>query len=580
MFKRMVLGLLFMLLPGVALGQGVQESYLPAKSQIYFRWDGMQTHRAAFDKTALGVMMKGDTGKFLDELWAFAHENLKNAAQAEPKVGPLLKDFTKLLGTMHTHGLVFAVEVEQIKPQPMVQAVLVFPKAAGESGTVMPLIQKIAEETKADVKTVKVGKRFVNTVEVELLKVGWWGQGSDAVLFLGTTDPVAYARDIDSKKTGLAGNPLYKKVAGFKEFPTAARGFIDFNSTLNIIADIAPQAGPIIDETGLKGLKSISFMSGFDGPAERSVVDVDMPGPRKGLLSLTSQKKISLKNLPALPNDISGFSAGSVAFNKSYGEFVNLAHGIIRVFDADKADEIKDAIKNFEGAVGVDISRDLFGSFGDVMVAYSSASEGILGTGAVIAIQVKDGKKIASTLDKLLKGIPANPLGEFGLKRKTYRGGEIIEIGSSGKLNSRFATIGLYKDWLIYARYPQPIKGFIMRQEGVLPTWKADPALTKILAQFPEEFTSITVSDPRPTVRTVLAAAPFVFDTINSLGAFAQLGAQFGGGGPGFNYRPFDIDTIPHAQEATMHLFPNVTISTDDGKRIRTESRSSISLPF
>src|SRR5271154_5433925 len=111
MFKRMVLGLLFVLLPGVALAQGVQESYLPAKSQIYFRWDGMQTHQAAFDKTALGVMMKGDTGKFLDELWAFTNENLKNVAQAEPKVGPLLKDFTKLIGTMHSHGLVLAVEV-------------------------------------------------------------------------------------------------------------------------------------------------------------------------------------------------------------------------------------------------------------------------------------------------------------------------------------------------------------------------------------------------------------------------------------------------------------------------------------
>jgi hypothetical protein len=569
MFKRMVLGLLFILLPGVAVAQGVQESYLPAKSQLYFRWDGMQTHQAAFDKTAVGVMMKGDTGKFLDELWAFTHENLKNVAQNEPKVGPLLKDFTKLIGTMHNNGLVFAVEVEKVNP-PTVQAVLVFPKAAGESGTVMPLIQKIAEETKADVKTVKVGKRFVNTVQVEMLQIGWWGQGNDAVLFLGTTDPVAYAKAIDSKQTGLAGNPLYKKVVSFKEFPTCSRGFFDVTGALNVAADIAPPAGKIIDELGLKGLKSITFVSGFDGPAERSVVDVDMPGPRKGLLSLTSQKKISLKSLPALPDDITGFTASSITLNKSYGELVNLVHGIVRVIDADKADEIKDAIKAFEGAVGVDINRDLFGSFGDVMVTYSSPSDGILGTGAVVAVQIKDGKKFASTLDKLLKAIPANPAGEVTLKKKAYRGGEIMQIGVTGQLNRNIATIGIYKDWLIYAQYPQPVKGFIMRQEGILPTWKADASLNKVLAQFPQEFTAIQVSDPRPTVKTVLAAAPFVFDMINQFGA---LGAQFGGG---FQFRPFDIDTIPHAQEATMHLFPNVTISTDDGKRVRTESRNSI----
>lgn len=574
MLKRMVLGLLFILLPGVALGQGVQESYLPAKSQLYFRWDGMAMHQAAFDKTAVGVMMKGDTGKFLDELWVYAHENLKNAAQAEPKVGPLLKDFTKLIGTMHTNGLVLAVEVEKVTP-PMVQAVMVFPKAAGESGTVMPLIEKIVEESKADVKRAKVGKRFVNTVEVEMLKIGWWGQGNDAVLFVGTTDPVAYAKAIDSKKTGLTANPLYKKVISFKEFTTAARGFIDVTSTLNIVADITPPAGKVIDELGLKGLKSITFVSGFDGPAERSVVDVDMPMPRKGLLGLTSQKKISLKSLPALPSDITGFSASSVTINKSYGELVGLVHGVARIFDENKADEIKDAIKAFEGAVGVDISKDLFGNFGDVMVTYNSPSDGILGTGAVVAVQVKDGKKIASTLDKLLKGIPANPLGEVTLKRKPYRTGEIIDISVSGQLTQRIATVGLYKDWLIYAQYPQPVKGFILRQEGVLPTWKADPALTKVLAQFPQEFTSINVTDPRPTVQTVLAAAPFVFNMINSVGGAA---AQFGGGQ--FNYRPFDLDMIPHAQEATLNLFPNVTISTDDGKRVRTETRSSLSLPF
>jgi hypothetical protein len=299
-----------------------------------------------------------------------------------------------------------------------------------------------------------------------------------------------------------------------------------------------------------------------------------MPGPRKGLLGLSSQKKISLKDLPALPNDITGFSASSVALNKSYGELVNVAYGVIRVFDADKADEVKDAIKAFEGAVGVDISKDLFGSFGDMMVSYSSPSDGILGSGAVIAVQVKDGKKFASTLDKLLKGIPNNPLGEVTLKTKPYRGGEIMQIGITGQLNQNLATVGIYKDWLIYAKFPQPVKGFIMRQEGILPTWKADPALTKVLAQFPQQFTSIQVSDPRPTVQTVLAAAPFVFDVVNQIGT---MGARFGGG---FEYRAFDIDLIPHAQEATLNLFPNVTITTDDGKRVRSESRSSLALPF
>ena len=111
----------------------------------------MEKHHAAFEKTAVGKMMKGETGVFLDELWKFTHENLHNAAQNEPKVVPMLKDFTKLIVTMYQDGLVVGVEVDKVIP-PTVQAVMVFPKAAGESGTLLPLIQKIAEETKADVK--------------------------------------------------------------------------------------------------------------------------------------------------------------------------------------------------------------------------------------------------------------------------------------------------------------------------------------------------------------------------------------------------------------------------------------------
>ena len=568
MQKRMVLGLFFALLPSVALAQG-QEKFLPPKSQLYFRFDGMQKHQAAFDKTAVGKTMQGETGKFLDELWNYTHDNLLTAAQNEPKAGPLLKDFTKLMSAMYLNGMVMGVEVDKVNP-PFVQAVLVFPKAAGESGTLLPLIQKIAEETKAPVKNVKVGKRFVNTVNVQYLQIGWWAQGSDAIVFLGTTDPIAYAKDIDSNKTGILGNPLYKKVNGFKEFPTVSRGYFDVASALKVVSEITPPAAKIIDELGLNGIKSLTFASGFDGAAERSVVDMDMPGPRKGLLSLASQKKISLKDLPKLPNDLTGFSAGTVSLNKSYDVITRLIENVLGIVAPDEVENVKEQIKAFEGTVGIDISKDLFSNFGDVVVSYSSPSDGFLGTGAVVAIQIKDGKKMAATIQKLVKAVPNNPGGEVTMRKTTYHGGEIIQLGMSGPMiSSHIATIGIYKGWFIYAQYPTPIKGFILRQEGVLPEWKADESTAKALAEFPSEFNSIRISDPRPGVQMVLSIAPLALNLLNTFGQF---------GLPG--YRPFDLDLIPNAQEATRHLFPNVTIGTDDGKRLRSETRASLSLPF
>jgi hypothetical protein len=576
----MVLATFCVLVPSLGWAQTAQEKYLPSKSQLYFRWDGMMTHQADFDKTAVGKMMKGETGKFLEELWKYVQEQGQNAGRNDPKIADALKDLTKLASSMYQYGLVLGVAVDQITPQPDIQAVLVFPKAAGESGTVLQLIDKIGEQTKADVKTKKVGKRRVLYVQQKGMSLGWWAEGPDAVLYFGTTDPVAYAEGIDGKKTGLANHPLYQKVLGFKEFPTCTRGYFDMTSVLNLAADIqaGPIAiGPIINELGLKGIKHTTFFSGFDGLAERSIVDVEMAETRTGLLKLTSQKKISLKDLPVLPSDVTGFSASSVNLSNSYGVITQTAEGIIKVAAPDQLENIKAQIKAIEGVIGkdFDIDRDLFGTFGDVTVSYNSPTDGFLGTGGVVAVQLKDGKKLEKTLNRLVKAIPPIPGGgEVILKRKSYRGGEIYQLQlDSDKGNFHIASLGIYKNWFIYTAYPQPIKGFILRQEGELPAWKVSPSLAKAMAPFPKEFTSIKVSDPRPTVRTVLAITPFVLNYVNFFGTAAS--REFI---PGF--RPFDLELIPHPQEATMHLFPNVTISTDNGKRIRTETRSSLNLPF
>ena len=42
----------------------------------------------------------------------------------------------------------------------------------------------------------------------------------------------------------------------------------------------------------------------------------------------------------------------------------------------------------------------------------------------------------------------------------------------------------------------------------------------------------------------------------------------------------FDVSVIPHAQDAIRHLFPNITVTTHDGKKVRTDTRASLALPF
>src|SRR5262249_56054914 len=72
------------------------------------------------------------------------------------------------------------------------------------------------------------------------------------------------------------------------------------------------EIGKLIEDLGLKGLKSVTFHSGFDGPAERSVILVDIPGPRKGLLKIANRKTIKLADLPPMPSDLTSFSASNL----------------------------------------------------------------------------------------------------------------------------------------------------------------------------------------------------------------------------------------------------------------------------
>lgn len=571
MRKPMALALLVLFAPGLAWAQPGPESVLPARSQLYFRWDGAAAHREEFNKTAFGKTLQGDTGKFLDELWIYITENVEQVLdQNQPQAAGVFRDVKKALTGVVQGGVAVGVELDKVNP-PKANAVLVFPGAAGENGTFLPLIQKAAETAGADIKNSKVGRRFIHSIQINPepgVYLGWWNEGQDAVVIIGTEEPGEYAKLVEAKKTGLAKNPLFTKVRGFKDFTTGSRGFLDVAGLVGVVEDVSPEAAKFIDALGVKGLKNITFVTGYDGPAFRSVVDVDMPGPRNGLLALTGARKFSIKDLPVMPSDATSFSASSLEVGKAYDVLYQLVESGFRIFAPDQADNIPAGVKAVEGMLAVNFRDDLFACFGDLAVTYSSPAEGPLGLGATTLIKVKDSKKLARTIETIVKNIPNQPGFEISMQKKKYRDADIMDLHvKADQFSIRLGSIAVYKDWFIYSKYPQGIKGFVLRSAGELPVWKADAELTKVLGQFPKEYASIQVSDPRPTIEFFLSATPFVVDLLNNIAKLVP------------NIRPFDLDVVPHAQEATRGLFPSVTITTDDGKRIRSESRSSIGLP-
>jgi hypothetical protein len=566
MWRRGLACLAVLVLPGLALAQQGPERLLPANTQIFFRWDGFDSHRPAYDKTAVGKMMQGETGKFLDALWEWLVEAAQaGAGQADPQAAEFVKDGVAVLSSITKNGLAISVAVKGVTP-PQAQLTLVFPKSGG---VMIPLVNKLTGMAGAPVGETKVGNRLVQHVNVPpFVNIGWWLEGADAVFMVGTDEPAAYAKLIDAKETGLAQNALYKQVASFKEFPVWGRGYLDIAALAKMGSEVSPEVGRLIDDLGLKGIKSVTFVSGFDGAVERGIAEVDIPGPRKGLLALTSTKKITLADLPALPDDVTGFSASNFNMGKIYDTVIGVVEAVVRVAAPEQADNVKEGVNQIEGLLGVKLGEDLFGQFDDTFVSYRSPAEGPLGLGAVYLFKVKDEQKLQAALSKLLGAIPNLPFVPVEVKKRNYHGVDvnIVTVNAPGQINAlSFAT---HKGWLIVGSYPQGVYGYILRAKGELPTWKADAKLTQALAAFPKEFTSISITDPRPTVQTVLSFLPPAITFANGFTQFA----------PGL--RTFDVGLVPHAQEATRHLFPNITVTTDDGKKIRSDTRASLALPF
>ena len=571
MLQRILLAVVVLGIPSLSRAQEGGARALPPGSQIYLRWDGFEKHRAAFDKTAVGKMLAGDTGKFLKGLVVFIEKQIDNlAGQAPPQVIEVVKELPKVLGVVGNNGFRVGVEVHKVAPVE-IEGVLVFPKAGTEDAGLLPLIKKVAALSGAEVKEEKVAGRDVFHLPSEHVHLGWWKEGDDAVIVVGTEGPHKAAKRIGSKGKHLAGNPMYKELQNFKEFPTWADGYLDIAKLFKVADGLGEEVGKLIEELGLNGLKSVTFHSGFDGPAERSVILVDIPGPRKGLLKIANRRTIKLADLPPMPSDLTSFSASNLDLAALYDAILGGIEATVKIYFPNQADQVKGGIKIVEDFLGVKLKEELFDSFGDMVVSYSSPSEGPLGLGTVYMVKVKDSKKLQGALDTLFNKLGVLPFVPIEVKKNSYRNAELqeIHIGGPGvQGNFQLPTFVIHEGWLAISSYPQPIQGYVLRMKGELPAWKANADLSKRLADFPKEFVGIAVSDPRPGLKLLFSIAPTGVALLNSFTSQFAPGVQF------------DVNLIPNALEVTRHLFPNITISTDDGKKVRIETRASLMLPF
>src|SRR5438874_3208742 len=410
---------LFLVCPAVASAQDVPERLLSDKTQVYLRWDGLEAHRAAFDKTALAQIMKGDMGQFISEVSKQVKEKIQGALSIGQILGGIPPDLvekiqtdgaeaSKLLEVVGKHGVILGIEVRALDP-PAVQATLIFPQAGKPSGPFLALIRTAAYLAKQEVKEHKLSGRNVSVWEAGPVQITAWIEGADAVLTIGTDKPEAVLERIAAKGTSLGSHPLFQKVQGFKEFETGTRGFVNLTSLVQLARGRGKEVAALIDDLGLAGLQSLVFYSGFDGPAERSLVELHIPGPRKGLLKLASNKAFKLADLPTMPPDVTNFSAMNVDWSAAFDVARTAVEDVLKIADPDSAKQVPQFIQQIDQVVGINVRDDLLGSLDTLTMQYSSPSEGIFSLGQVTLIKVRDVKKLQGALDKVALSLGTMP---------------------------------------------------------------------------------------------------------------------------------------------------------------------------
>jgi hypothetical protein len=567
---------LLLLVPGLARAQVVPESLLPATAQVYYRWDGVEAHKAAYANSSLGRMMQGDTGTFFTSLY----KHLQDAASAGLIVEQLVRgesplkllkiqadarNATQLLPLVGQKGFLLAAEVRNLEPL-RAQVTLIIPDAGAAKNPVDALVRLGAGLARAAVKDIKVDGRTAAALDLDGAALVWWSEGGHAVVALGTDKPEAILKaTVPGKEDArLTGNTLFKRVKNSKTFPTVSRGYVDVAALVKLGTTRSPAVQRLLSGLGLEGVRVLLYYSGFEGKAERTFAELEAPGPRKGLLALAGGQPFRLADVPPLPPDVVSWSMTNLDLGTLYDIVVRTAEDVTRVLSPDDVEQVRAVIKAANEALGQDIRKDLLGEQGDRIVEYTSPGEGPLTLGNTFLFKVKDPDRLHSSLARAVKGV-ANAVGaNVRVTKKVYHGVEMrmVQVRQQGFIF--VPTYAVVDGWLAVSLFPQPVEGFILRMRGELPAWKAPPEVQEMLTKLPDQFVSISYSDPRPTMKQLLSIAPLLGGLAASLSPELNL----------------DVGSLPNAQEVTRHLFPNVAVTTDDGTTLRHESRGSLTLPL
>jgi hypothetical protein len=608
------------------------EKLLSPTTQLYLRWDGVSAHKQAYQASVWGSVWAGPTGDTLRTLLAKGPKLLASNLLADPlldgkppedlrAIHTDLKNADKVIELIADKGVVLAAEVRE--PRPTIRG---FGKAIGGllggGGEAPPAADLFVPEASVFLIVPDVGDRkeilfavarlferqMPSNVEPRAIsplpadanrqgiqfpvppgapiRAGCWMEGNHFVLYVGTRPFADVVADLQANaaKGGITGHPLFQRCLKINGFESVARGYVDAQSVVGLARRLAgpfvPGLAQRLDGIGATNLQAVVFSSGFDGKESRALYELDLPGERKGLARILKPQPLSVTELPPMPPDVSRFSALRIDPSGVYDAGMALVDVLAAGQEFGVEEGVKDPAeqirlrkeyfaKELDKLTGISVKNDLLPHLGDKFVMYQTPTEGLSVFGTVVAVSCKDPARVKTAVDRMQRAFEAFAASPLKVKKKTLQGVEIREVHARGfgVVTPTYAVVG---EWLVIAGHPQPVQGFVLRAKGQLESWKPDPDTARRLAKMPADAVGIQYCRPASVVHNLCCIGPLIISAVS----------RFGPRGNDGDFEPLDIGLIPNGHELGKHLFPNLTVTRDDGRTVRIDVNESFSLPL
>jgi prepilin-type processing-associated H-X9-DG protein len=546
---------------------------LPAGTVMFLQSDGSAAHQAAWEKTAAYEAFR--KSGLVDALLTTVREIVEQSQNEQANA------VMEIAGFLTEHGMTASVGLLPADGPSLPYLTVVAHDAGPHGGILDQFIDVLpdAELVKEQVAGRKVTRVMIpDSPGVEL---AWWAEGEHLVLTIGLGAVDAAIEVADGKSPNFAATASGKKLAEKPAFDRTNIFWIDFAllrerfGAIPVPVEEPKTVADILETLGLNSLNHVLVQSGYKGRSLWSTIDVDAPGPRKGLLGMTETETalMTLNDLPPLPVNHTGFVAQSMSMSAAYDEILKLLREVATLAPPEFSEKLDEALELMPEYLGCDLRNDILAHLGPVQCAYSDASQGLLGAETGVVVQVKDAAKLRASVNKILDSLSEQfPSEQATSVQRDKHGQTLITLQVGGGISN--PTFLISDKWLCIGTIPQTVEAFALRLKGDLPAWKADAETTEALAAVPKKFTSISVAYPRQAIRLLVSATPYLY----AYGQFAMTQA-----GP-LGFPPFDLSVnsmdIPPAELVTKPLFPNVSwcVVNETGIHVSTRS-SSPSIP-